>query len=503
MTLINTTDPALRTGSAGEETASQIVVDVPDESFDVVIMNPPFTRATNHEGAHADITNPAFAAFNATREDQSEMGKRLNKAGRKSAYHGNAGIASAFAALGHQKLKPGGVLALVLPLTASAGSSWRNFRRTAAENYTDISVLSIATDKRDVAFSSDTSIAECLVVARKLEKDETPSNRGVFSSFNRRPSGFAQSATIARAIDDNTGSVRAVEEGPYGGTRVMVGDELVGEMLTASHRSNGEAWPAVRLSDGAVAQTAYALSSSRLWLPGVAKAVELKTAELGDIGMMGFFNRDIAGPVPRGPFDKASASPTATYPSLWNHNAKNETRILCEPDSQLVIRHGMEDRAAEIWRTASRSHLTVDFTLGSQPLAVAFTENAIMGGRAWPNVIFDDKRYDYAFAIWGNSTLGLLSYWWHSSRQQPGRAVCSFRALESLPILDLRILNHEQLLMAELIFDEFRNLELKPAYIADADDNRASLDKRVVCDLLGFDLDVYEAVRRLAQKCVC
>ena len=44
MTLINTTDPALRTGSAGEETASRIVVDVPDESFDVVIMNPPFTR---------------------------------------------------------------------------------------------------------------------------------------------------------------------------------------------------------------------------------------------------------------------------------------------------------------------------------------------------------------------------------------------------------------------------------------------------------------------------
>ena len=134
MTLINTTDPALRTGSSGEETASQIVVDVPDEGFDVVIMNPPFTRATNHEGAHADITNPAFAAFNATREDQTEMGKRLNRAGRKSAYHGNAGIASAFAALGHLKLKPGGVLALVLPLTSTTGGSWQNLRRTLAQN---------------------------------------------------------------------------------------------------------------------------------------------------------------------------------------------------------------------------------------------------------------------------------------------------------------------------------------------------------------------------------
>ena len=51
-----------------------------------------------------------------------------------------------------------------------------------------------------------------------------------------------------------------------------------------------------------------------------------------------------------------------------------------------------------------------------------------------------------------------------------------------------------------MIFDEFRDKELKPAYLADADPNRALLDRRVVCDLLGFDEEVYEAVRRLSQK---
>ena len=35
---------------------------------------------------------------------------------------------------------------------------------------------------------------------------------------------------------------------------------------------------------------------------------------------------------------------------------------------------------------------------------------------------------------------------------------------------------------------------------ADADPNRALLDERVVRDLLGFDRDTYEAVRRLAAK---
>ena len=41
---------------------------------------------------------------------------------------------------------------------------------------------------------------------------------------------------------------------------------------------------------------------------------------------------------------------------------------------------------------------------------------------------------------------------------------------------------------------------LTPAYLADADPNRALLDRRVVCDLLGFGEDVYRGVRRLAQK---
>ena len=73
-----------------------MIADVPDQEFDLIIMNPPFTRATNHEGAHADVTNPAFAAFGATQADQTAMGRRINQAGKETCYHGNAGIASAF-----------------------------------------------------------------------------------------------------------------------------------------------------------------------------------------------------------------------------------------------------------------------------------------------------------------------------------------------------------------------------------------------------------------------
>ena len=499
LTLFNTSDPAMRTGSTGEETAAQVMADIQDESFDIVIMNPPFTRNTGQEGAHIGVANRAFAAFNASDTDQREMGKRLTSLKRGTVYHGNAGIASAFAALGHRKLKPGGVLALVLPLSAAVGLSWQNFRDLLAQRYTNMSLLSIAANGKDMSFSSDTGMGECLVVARKLQSGESASSTMGFTSFKRRPVGFEHAAAVAKAFQIS-GAARGIEDGPYGGTPLKVGDEIAGERLTAHPDPIGGTWAAVRLSDSSLAQTAFALSNSMLWLPRLLDALELRMAPLNAVGKMGLYHIDINGPVPRGPFDKVQASPTSTYPSLWNHNATREKRLVCEPDSQLLVRQGLEQKAANHWATASRSHLNRDFRFNSQSLAAAFTERESMGGRAWPNVNFQDDRTDYAFAVWSNSTLGLLLYWWHSSTQQPGRGIVTIRSAETLPVLDFRTLTDEQLATAKAIFDDFRALDLMPAYLADADPNRALLDRRVLCDLLGFDEDIYEAVRRLAAK---
>ena len=160
----------------------------------------------------------------------------------------------------------------------------------------------------------------------------------------------------------------------------------------------------------------------------------------------------------------------------------------------------MEEKAGSVWATASRSHVTLDFRMTSQPLAATLTESACIGGTAWPNVISTDQRFDYPFILWSNSTLGLILFWWHSNRQQDGRGRATIRSVEFLPTLYLHALRDDQLTTAEDIFDEFRHKELKPAYIADADPNRALLDKRVICDLLGFDRATYEAVRRLSAK---
>ena len=487
LTLFNTSDPALRTGSAGEETAAQINVDIPDANFELVIMNPPFTRNTTNEGQYANTFNAAFAAFEASDQDQRDMGKRMDILKTGTCYHGNAGIASAFAALAHKKLKPGGVLALVLPLAAAAGSSWQGFREMLAKNYIDLTVVSIAASENDhLSFSADTGMAECLIIARKCRPSESPDRRVQLASLSRRPAGFIQASEVSRTMA-TLGSVRRIEDGPYGATPLISGEEKIGEVISAPFPQSGDPCGAVRLSDASLAQTAFALSDAKLSLPGHASTFGINMTLLGNFARTGLHHRDITGPRPRGPFDQAAPSPTATYPALWSHNAKNETRMVCEVDSQLVTRQGMEAKAQTLWETSSRSHLNLDFRFNSQPLGVAFTERESIGGRAWPTVKFEDRRFDLVLSIWSNSTLGLLMHWWHSNRQYAGRGTTTSRAAESLPVLDFRALTDEQLVMAEMIFDEFRDKELKPAYLADTDPNRALLDRRVVRELLGFD----------------
>ena len=149
--------------------ASAMTVEAPNESFDLVIMNPPFTRPTNHEAT--DVPVPSFAGFATSDEEQRVMSRRLKemRGGLDSpAGHGNAGLGSNFLDLADLKLRPGGILALVLSAAFAQGESWSNARRLLARGYRDLTVVSIATTgQTDRAFSSDTGMAEVLVLGTK------------------------------------------------------------------------------------------------------------------------------------------------------------------------------------------------------------------------------------------------------------------------------------------------------------------------------------------------
>lgn len=474
---------------------------LPHASFDMVVMNPPFTRDTNHEAAKWNVPNPMFAAFGSPDEQQREMARASERLLRGTSAHGNAGEASAFLVLADRKLKDGGRLAMVMPLSLMSGEAWEASRQLLRKSYDELTLVSIAGAKdNEMSFSADTGMGECLVIGRKAKDGN---KRATFVVLNERPSSPVTGATTAAQINLlKTAKLRKLEDGPVGGSLLHIGDDLMGYALEAAIPDDGP-WNLARIKDAALAQAAYQIASCGLiWLPGMTKtsAVPVSITTVSGIGQVGPVHRDINGNTPdggiRGPFQiedlKTKAAPT--YPVLWSHDANRERCMEFEADSEGVIRQGaspaedinVRNKADRIWATASYCHFNADFRFNSQSTAMQFTGKKTIGGSAWPSISLNDADKEKVLTLWGNSSLGLLLHWWHANKQQAGRGRIGVSALTSMPVLDVTVLSKEVLSKAVAIFDAMKHQELLPVNEIAGDTVRREIDVRLATEVLGF-----------------
>ncbi len=429
-----------------------------DGMFDLVIMNPPFTRPTNHEAGHAEIPVPSFAGFGTSHEGQDAMKRKLkNHKGRFG--DGNAGLASNFMDLGHKKLREGGVMALVIPFAFAQGGGWKKARKALREHYSDVHVTSIAaTGSTARAFSADTGMAECLVVAAKSAGGNASAS---YSNLTARPSSLLEAAIKAK--------------------------DAIGCAVPGGILDGGTAG----VKAASVIEAARGLATGSLRLPRQAKAVPVPMVTLGTVAERGPVDRNINDPTKnnrtgtaRGPFVAPLLIPREeqpTWPMLWAHDAPRERRLIVRPDRCGEPRPGDEVPAAALWnRYASRLHSNRDFQLNSQSLAMCLTPRECLGGRAWPNVIPHNERYEIPLLLWANTTLGLISFWWKGTRQHQGRACITITKVPDLPVLDPRQLKPKQLERCAKIFNHLQNHDLQPANEAYRDTTRQTLDRQML-----------------------
>lgn len=480
---------------------------LPDTSFDAVIMNPPFTRATGHEGKKIGVPNPMFAAFSSSEEEQRLMARATQRLTQSTSAHGNAGEASIFLVLADRKLKPGGVLALVMPLSLVAGDAWEASRGLLASHYGEMVVVSIAgADNAELSFSADTGMGECLIVGRKSTAGST---RATFVILNERPAFALLGAHAAKAIGHliAEGGLRRLEDGPVGGTPIHFGNDVIGHALDAPLPDSG-GWNISRIADLALAQSAYQIAvHARLWLPGLKKsaAAAIPVTTVAAIGTIGPYHMDINGKTAdgsvRGPFAIVAAKPKSapTYPSLWAHEAARERTMAFDADSEARPLKGsspkeqkiIDDKVAEVWSSASHCHFNRDFQFNSQPTGMQFTPRRSIGGRAWLSIRLSSAEQEKALVLWGNTSLGLLLHWWHANKQQVGRGNIGKSALHGLPTFDVTALTSRQLRDAVKVFDAMCEKPLLPLHEIDRDAVRKELDERFARDVLNLPKAVW------------
>ena len=417
--------------------------------------------------------------------------------------HGYAGIASWFVALADRMTKSDGTIALVLPMTALQGSSWQKVRQLIADEYSDVTIVTIATPRSgDQSFSADTGMAETLIVGRKAAIGTI--GRGMFVALNRRPRSEMESLEIAKAISGIAGSAstRNIEDGPVGGYPLDVGEERIGEVIVAPLDSDLP-WSAVGIADFSVPQSAYQLSQGQLWLPRMSKKDRsaIPMTVIQNVCQVGITHNNIVGNGKQAAFflDK-SLSSVPSYPMLWNHDAKKETKLIVQPTAKAESNPTCT-RARLRFGTRAVTRFTTPISgFNSQPLGGGFHRRTARSAAEPGPISSFDKKLEIAYSLWGNSTLGLLLYWWHSSRQQAGRGRMPITAIRTLPTLDVTSLSDAQLQTAESIFNDMRHHDFLPANEAYRDMSRQELDRRVLLDLLGLPDTVLEPLDVLRLK---
>ncbi len=488
-----------------------------DSSLDLAIMNPPFTRPTNHEVS--DEAVPSFAGFGNTEAEQRAMSLALKQLRAKlvksrrtageagPAGHGNAGEGSNFLDLAHNKLRPGGLLAIVLPSTLALGNGWELSRRLLARHYRSLLIISLVGAKgRDKSFSADTSLGEVLVLARKRQMGalgpvDPHDAEATWIIAERRPKSAAEAMEISRSIHRES----ANSSSGHGTFAVSVGNDNYAKGVRATLSDGG----CVGVHDTELIDGALGLRDGFLPLPRQNGKQVVPIVRLGSLGTRGPVDRDIYSPRdttsnPRGPFFLVPVVGAATFPILWWHHAKpsckRERRLVVEPDRMGVIRPGMDRKAASIWASASRLHFNRDFGLRSQSLAACLTPRRSMGGRAWPSFQPTDASWEEPLAVWANTTLGLILFWWTGTTQQDGRANLTVARLPDLPVVNMRALDPSQIGSLTESAAWAAEHEFLPAHLAAEDPTRIELDSRVLQEALGFDAEAMEQVALLRRK---
>ncbi|MCY3628238.1 MAG: hypothetical protein F4039_05320 [Gammaproteobacteria bacterium] len=478
--------------SSGRAKENELIIR--DRSQKLVIMNPPFTRAGSdwdRKGRHVK----QFRGLGTSKQEQQLMAKREKHLFRNTCRHGYAGIGSSFMAVVDYMLRAGGRMAVVIPLSAAIGISWKKTRDLINSQYGDLIVASIAdSSDRNRAFSADSDFPDLLVVARKGHS----STHTVFIVLDRCPDNNFESYEVAKILRDQEALSCLDDQVLTGGTKIKIGEQIVGSAIKVS-RNDSRQWLAVGMRRLELAQITHHLSHGVLLLPRTTTDFEVPICSVKVVidgisqNSMNIANSSTS------PFKKREpCSEHAAYPMLWNHNKTRDIQLTIEPDSEGIPKTEEKSKVMKVWNARGHAHFSRS-TRTTQVLTAAWTTEKTIGGRCWPVIQMKTVEMEAAFVVWSNTTLGVLLHWYFGNRSQVLLADHTVSSFPNTPTLNVKVLSTTQLKQAYEILDEFSEREMLPMNQMHQDSTRQELDRRVLVDLLQMPAELLEHLQLVRQ----
>ena len=491
-------DPIRRSGTGEVDR----VVNLPSV-IDLVIANPPYTRAGGPGGSDNTDWNPIFGSV-LSQADTDAMQKALRKLLEGTPASTYAGLGSAFVVLADQRLGVNGRLAFVLPATLATGSRWEPIRKMLLENY-DVDWVVSSHDIRSrhhagaspgrlwVSFSESTRMAEVLIVATKRLPGTLAEGLTRFVNLRRNVDDPIAAMAVARIL---------LAQSADGSPREVATGEIVwGEVVAVPQAQlNSALWPQIAFVQGRLANTALALAQDGIFKLGTT-TIEIPIRHLGEVCDFGPYHMQIKSPK-SGLFSIVETDdPTrAGHPALWHHKSKVLTSLETAANARLNSRPEMSEEAqTRMLAQSGRLHLASELRHAPQRLAAVITDEPMLGVRSWITLVPKPPRpgADEALCLWLNSTPGLLLRIAYANRPYLGRSGLPHEKAAVLPVLDVDQLSDQQLQSAVTVFNELKSQTVQGFASLASDPVRRLIDSRLATGILGAkDATVFDALAK-------
>lgn len=427
------------------------IVGLAKNSFDLVIMNPPYTRdSLRHDQFSSDIE----------RKLKAHEKKLMEGTGA----HGS-GNSSLFLILGEHltKLKDGAALAAVLPLVAATNASGARVRKLISE-YFHIEYVITSHDPHRFQFSENTQIGEMLVVARRHQAEPEDQPPTKFVNLEINPDRPDKAIALAAALNDDKRGVRKARIFDWPADRVARGN-----------------WTPVIWLDHTITDSVYEMSQG-LYLSG---------------GMTTINTICEVGPAGQRIRDAYVAANTGSRTALWQNDVTHTNTMNPLPDTAIEPKSRKEHLADKYWNQRSRLMISEKPRLTTNHvLAVCLAERSV--GSKWiplrlrRGTPFDNlNNIEKSICVWLNSSPGSAALLGSSDRHNMSRFHISLDTIRSTPIPRFTSKSAESLAQ---VFDEWADATPTPLAGAVECRVRRALDDAVIAHL-GADPDAVAAIR--------
>ena len=425
-----------------EQTSNTRRNKLPDvENVDVVLMNPPFTENTKSSAKFGRDGQLAMRAredkvLDAIRKEDPDAADAIT---RKT-------LRTFFTPLADCLLKSDhGTLAKVIPFAACVASTGDNERRFLADRF-EVSIV-VTSHAKQLNFSGNTSIHECLLVCRRRPKRDR--GKTLFVALSRMPSNAEQAIEVADAIASGKLPPKWGGSFHWPLNRVEAGD-----------------WSACQWLDGSLAEAAHGISKLPTMRP------------LGELAHVGpaHVRSDV-----RNPLDDPSNGP---YRVLWTHKTGERTTMSATHEHSVAAKAGRSRQADMAWQNASRVLLANKIRTNLSHVSAVFLDGPAVGS-AWTPVTPHGEATlstQRAWCAWFNSTPGLLGFLHRRGRTLTYTDFMPNK-LQSMPCPDPSKTDLKKL---GKIFTSLRKQQLLPWPDMDKCAVRAALDA-AVAEAVGVD----------------